>query len=213
MKTGHVLIAGWGVGLVMSDRQRYPSDVTDEQWALIGPFLDAWRAKRISVAGRHGEQDLREIVNASEVDTARLDRRRIGDRVGLARSPSPCGSTADRHSFALLAPKGVDLFVEQFVLLAKLRDGLPELAHLVLKALVLRAAGATDSMLGRSAAAVTRCGTALRAWPVQVRILDRDDAFRHAPECRSRDRVRRWRTPSLRKTPGGNRLAGRRPTR
>jgi transposase len=31
---------------------------------LIGPFLDAWRAKRISVAGRQGEQDLREIVNA-----------------------------------------------------------------------------------------------------------------------------------------------------
>jgi hypothetical protein len=23
----------------MSDRQRYPSGVTDEQWALIGPFL------------------------------------------------------------------------------------------------------------------------------------------------------------------------------
>jgi transposase len=26
--------------------------------------LDAWRATRVSVAGRHGEQDLREIVNA-----------------------------------------------------------------------------------------------------------------------------------------------------
>lgn len=48
----------------MGDRKPYPSDVTDEQWALIGPFLDAWRAVRVSVAGRHGEQDLREIVNA-----------------------------------------------------------------------------------------------------------------------------------------------------
>ncbi len=48
----------------MDDRKPYPSDVTDEQWALIGPFLDAWRATRVSVAGRHGEQDLREIVNA-----------------------------------------------------------------------------------------------------------------------------------------------------
>src|SRR3954452_23288800 len=64
MNAGHVLVAGWGVELAMSDRQRYPSDVTDGQWALIGPVLDAWRAKRISVAGRHGEQDLREIVNA-----------------------------------------------------------------------------------------------------------------------------------------------------
>ncbi len=52
------------VGLVMSARKPYPSDVTDEQWALIGPFLDAWRAKRVSVAGRVGDQDLREIVNA-----------------------------------------------------------------------------------------------------------------------------------------------------
>jgi len=48
----------------MSGRKPYPSDVTDEQWALIGPFLQAWRAKRVSVAGRYGEQDLREVVNA-----------------------------------------------------------------------------------------------------------------------------------------------------
>jgi hypothetical protein len=48
----------------MEVRKRYPSDVTDEQWALFGPFLDAWRAKQISVAGRLGEQDLREVFNA-----------------------------------------------------------------------------------------------------------------------------------------------------
>ncbi|MFY1652787.1 IS5 family transposase [Solwaraspora sp. WMMB762] len=50
----------------MGDRKRYPSDLTDEQWALIGPFLQAWKAKRVavSVSGRHGDYDLREIVNA-----------------------------------------------------------------------------------------------------------------------------------------------------
>ncbi len=50
----------------MGDRKPYPSDATDEQWALIGPFLDAWKAKRVavSVSGRHGDYDLREIVNA-----------------------------------------------------------------------------------------------------------------------------------------------------
>jgi transposase len=48
----------------MGDRKPYPSDVTDAQWALIGPFLDAWRANRVSVAGRRGEQNLREVVNA-----------------------------------------------------------------------------------------------------------------------------------------------------
>jgi transposase len=50
----------------MGDRKRYPSDVSDEQWALIGPFLDAWKARRVSVSvsGRQGDYDLREIVNA-----------------------------------------------------------------------------------------------------------------------------------------------------
>ena len=48
----------------MGDRKPYPSDVTDEQWALIGPFLDAWKAKRVSVSGHQGDYDLREIVNA-----------------------------------------------------------------------------------------------------------------------------------------------------
>jgi transposase len=48
----------------MGDRKPYPSDVTDAQWALIGPFLHAWRSRRVSVAGRHDEQDLREVVNA-----------------------------------------------------------------------------------------------------------------------------------------------------
>ena len=38
--------------------------VTDEQGALIGPLLDVWRARRVSVAGRLGEQDLREVLNA-----------------------------------------------------------------------------------------------------------------------------------------------------
>jgi transposase len=42
----------------------YPSDVTDEQLALIGPFLEAWRSGRVSVAGCYGQQDLREILNA-----------------------------------------------------------------------------------------------------------------------------------------------------
>ncbi|WP_405098509.1 IS5 family transposase [Micromonospora sp. NBC_01412] len=50
----------------MGDRKPYPSDVTDEQWALIGPFLDVWKARRVSVSvsGRQGDYDLREIVNA-----------------------------------------------------------------------------------------------------------------------------------------------------
>lgn len=48
----------------MGDRKPYPSDVTDAQWALIGPFLRAWKARRVSVSGHQGDYDLREIVNA-----------------------------------------------------------------------------------------------------------------------------------------------------
>ncbi|GIG93413.1 hypothetical protein Pen02_83490 [Plantactinospora endophytica] len=52
----------------MGDRKPYPSDVSDEQWEPIGPFLQAWKARRVavlvSVSGREGDYDLREIVNA-----------------------------------------------------------------------------------------------------------------------------------------------------
>jgi hypothetical protein len=32
------------VGPGVSGRKAYPSDLTDEQWAVIGPFLAAWKA-------------------------------------------------------------------------------------------------------------------------------------------------------------------------
>ena len=45
---------------------RYPSDLTDEQWAVIGPFLDA-RVEgpaSLRLSGHQGRYELREIVNA-----------------------------------------------------------------------------------------------------------------------------------------------------
>lgn len=27
----------------MGGRKAYPSDLTDEQWAVVGPFLHAWK--------------------------------------------------------------------------------------------------------------------------------------------------------------------------
>jgi transposase len=45
-------------------RKAYPSDLTDEQWAMIGAFLQAWKAKHPSVSGHRGRYELREIVNA-----------------------------------------------------------------------------------------------------------------------------------------------------
>src|SRR5215212_9941643 len=48
----------------MNDRKRYPSDVSDEQWAAVGPFLRAWKAKHPSVSGHQGCYELREILNS-----------------------------------------------------------------------------------------------------------------------------------------------------
>jgi len=49
---------------LVAERAAYPSDLTDAQWALIGPFLDAWKAGHPSVSEHQGRYSLREIVNA-----------------------------------------------------------------------------------------------------------------------------------------------------
>ena len=48
----------------MGERKAYPSDLSDEQWAVVGPFLDAWKARHPSVSGHAGRYALRDIVNS-----------------------------------------------------------------------------------------------------------------------------------------------------
>ncbi|MFF5113605.1 transposase [Streptosporangium sp. NPDC000509] len=48
----------------MSERKPYPSDLSDEQWALIEPVITAWKAAYRSVSGHQGNYAMREIVNA-----------------------------------------------------------------------------------------------------------------------------------------------------
>jgi transposase len=48
----------------VSERKRYPSDLTDERWALIEPVITAWKAAHRSVSGHQGGYAMREIVNA-----------------------------------------------------------------------------------------------------------------------------------------------------
>jgi transposase len=52
----------WGGGV--SERTPYPSDLSDEQWALIEPVITAWKARHRSVSGHQGAYAMREIVNA-----------------------------------------------------------------------------------------------------------------------------------------------------
>ena len=43
------------VGLVVTGRRAtYPSDLTDEQWSVVGQFLNAWKATHPSVSGHQG---------------------------------------------------------------------------------------------------------------------------------------------------------------
>lgn len=48
----------------MSERKPYPSDLSDECWALIEPVITAWKAARPSATGYQGVHEMREIVNA-----------------------------------------------------------------------------------------------------------------------------------------------------
>jgi transposase len=48
----------------MSERKPYPSDLTDERWALIEPVITAWKAAHPSVSGHQGCYAMREIINA-----------------------------------------------------------------------------------------------------------------------------------------------------
>jgi transposase len=40
------------------------SHLTDAQWAVVGPFVEAWKARHPSVSGHEGRHELRQIVNA-----------------------------------------------------------------------------------------------------------------------------------------------------
>ncbi|GGT79437.1 IS5 family transposase [Streptomyces atratus] len=48
------------------ERRPYPSDLSDEQWALIEPMITAWKQDRVSrsATGDPGACDLREVLNA-----------------------------------------------------------------------------------------------------------------------------------------------------
>ncbi len=50
----------------MSERRAYNTDLSEAQWALVGPLVMAWKRSRVagSVSGYGGEYEMREIVNA-----------------------------------------------------------------------------------------------------------------------------------------------------
>ncbi|GAA0575679.1 transposase [Actinomadura livida] len=71
----------------MTQRARYPSDLSDARWELIEPILTAWRDRRRAGAldiGRPPEHDLRTIMDA----VLYVDRTGIPWRYPPARLPA-----------------------------------------------------------------------------------------------------------------------------
>jgi hypothetical protein len=88
------------------DRKAYSTDLTDPQWALIDPFLRAWKAKRPSPSGHEGRYDLREIVNAFVLpgtpatgNTAPHTRPSPTDRPTATKPPEPRTGAAAGRAF------------------------------------------------------------------------------------------------------------------
>lgn len=48
----------------MVERRGYPSDLTEERWALLEPVITAWKVRHPSVSGHQGRYAMREIINA-----------------------------------------------------------------------------------------------------------------------------------------------------
>jgi transposase len=48
----------------VNERKSYPSDLSDERWALIEPVITAWKAAHPSASGHQGGYEMREIINA-----------------------------------------------------------------------------------------------------------------------------------------------------
>jgi transposase len=66
----------------MSGRKPYPSDLTDPQWKLIEPVINAWKAEHPSATGHQGKYAMREIVNTILYQ----NRTRLSVGVPAARS-------------------------------------------------------------------------------------------------------------------------------
>ncbi|MFF3991473.1 IS5 family transposase [Streptomyces sp. NPDC001797] len=92
----------------MSERKPYQSDLTDEQWALIGPVLTAWKNRHRSVSGHQGRYSMREIVNSI------LYQSRTGCQWALLPNDLPPKS-ATYYYFAAWRDDGTDQQIHELL--------------------------------------------------------------------------------------------------
>lgn len=104
----------------MSGRRGYYTDLTDEQWALIGPVIEAWKAQHPSVSGHGGRYEMREIVNAI------VYQNRAGCQWSLLPADLPPASAVKYYFYTWRD------------------DGLDQVIHDLLRAQVRERAGRTE---------------------------------------------------------------------
>ncbi|CAL9627121.1 hypothetical protein SUDANB15_05962 [Streptomyces sp. enrichment culture] len=92
------------------ERESYPSDSADEQWALTEPMITAWKQERVarSATGDPGSCDLREVVNAI------FYQNRTGCRWRYLPHDLPSWP-AVFHSFGLWRQDGLDQRIQELL--------------------------------------------------------------------------------------------------
>lgn len=92
------------------ERESYPSDSADEQWALTEPMITAWKQERVArpATGDPGSCDLREVVNAI------FYQNRTGCRWRYLPHDPPSWS-AVFHSFGLWRQDGLDQRIQELL--------------------------------------------------------------------------------------------------
>jgi len=93
----------------VDERLRYPSDLSDEQWAVTGLFMPAWKARHPSVSGHQGRYELREIVNAIFIRTGPAVSGRT------CRTILPPMSATYYYYFALWRDGGTDKTIHELL--------------------------------------------------------------------------------------------------
>ncbi|WP_067359184.1 IS5 family transposase [Streptomyces noursei] len=92
----------------MSERKPHPSDLSDEQWALIDPVITVWKDRHRSVSGHQGAYAMREIVNAI------LYQSRTGCQWAYLPHDLPPKS-ATYYYFAVWRDDGIDQVIHELL--------------------------------------------------------------------------------------------------
>jgi len=92
----------------VSERRGYYTDTTEEQWAMIGPVISAWKVRHPSASGHVGQYEMRRIVDAI------IYQSRSGCQWSLLPTDFPPAS-AVKYYFYKWRDEGVDEVIHELL--------------------------------------------------------------------------------------------------